>query len=130
MAAQRVSLRQVWMIEVVGRIVCHTELFHDPSRPPVAGNGKRNQIFKSQNSKRVPRYSPRTFSCQPLAPIFGRKAPSNFDAWGENCPEARNSQPDITNEGVFLPQFRRTQPETALSEVRLNIIDQRVAFLA
>src|SRR6516164_305782 len=101
MAAQRVIRRQVWVIEVVGRIVSHTELFHDPSRPPVAGNGKRNQIFQSQNSERVPRYFPRTFSCQPLAPIFGRKAPSNFDAWGENGPKARNSQPNTTNDGVL-----------------------------
>lgn len=129
MAAQRVLQRQVWVIEVIGRIVRHTQFFHDPSRPPVIENGKRNQIFESQTSERVPHYSPRTFSCQPSAPIFVRESPSDFNAWGETCPKARNSQPDITNEGLLLRQFHGTQPETVLSEMRLDMIDQRVAFL-
>jgi hypothetical protein len=38
MAPQRVFLRQVWVIKIVSRIVCHAQLFHDPSRPFVAGN--------------------------------------------------------------------------------------------
>ena len=65
-------------------------------------------------------HCPRALSCQSLAPVIGRKSPSDLNTRSERSVECRDSKPNESDKGVVPAKLDRTQAKAVMPEVGLD----------
>src|SRR4051812_19217112 len=114
--SQRVALRQSGVIEIVGRIVGHTDSLHDSARANVLHRSKRHdfgklQLLEAERKRRARRLGGITSS-----PLAGGEPPSDLDTRREVSFESRHRKANESGEGRGFRNFDRPQSESALRE--------------
>ena len=127
-AAERMGFRQARMIEVVARIVGHSDLFHHAARAHVSGTVKETRLSRPSSLKCVMDHGARAFGGQSPAPGIECEPPADFDGGHEGRIEIRNGQPDEADEGLILKQLDGERPIAVAVEVGLSAVDERVGL--
>jgi hypothetical protein len=127
-AAKGMALRQLRVIEVVGRIAGHADLFHYAAGSNVRGGGEGNEGLQRQRFKRVAHHCLGCFRRESASPILRGQPPPNFHARRKMRLEGRYRKPRKSNECALRTQLERIQPRSMLTEMILNAIGQEIAF--
>jgi len=122
------TVRQARVIEIIRRIVCHTDLLHHPPGTHIAGRRERNDLAQSQRLKPEPKGLSGAFGRQAAPPIFERDPPPNLDAGHEMRFERGNRKSDEPDECVCLTQLSREEPKAMQSEMRVEAVHRSVTF--
>jgi hypothetical protein len=122
MAAQRVALRQTWVVEIVGRIVRHGEFLHHAARAEVGGNRERNDTLQSHGLEAEAEHLACSFGCQASAPITGRNPPAYLDGGHEWSIETRDGKADETQEGSIRAKLSSEKAKAVKLKVLLDAI--------
>src|SRR6266545_1736049 len=116
MPPQQVSGRQLRMVEVVGGIMSHAELFHHPAGAQIAGDGEGHDFFKPKNLKSIIHHCTRAFSRQTLSPQLRCDSPSRFHTRRESRFERRHAQADEAGERPVASKLGRVRSESMLAK--------------
>ncbi len=131
-AAMGVGCGESGMVEVVGWVMGHAELFHNAAGAEVGGNGKGDDLFKSEISERVMKDSACAFSGEALAPVVEGEAPADFDGGVgvefDGQFEGRNIEADVADEGAGSPEFCRPEAKAMEGEVSSEAMDHAGGF--
>lgn len=82
-AAQRMALGYVGVVEIVRWILSHAELLHHAPGAQIRRDGHGDQFFEASHLERVADYFPSACGGQAARPILGRQAPANLHARSE-----------------------------------------------
>jgi hypothetical protein len=128
MAPQRISFRQLRVIEVIRGGMRHADLFHHAPGPLVGWDREGHQFPDLQIFEGVSGNSLGSFRGKPQAPMGGPKSPSDFDARREVGFEIRHGDSNEANEPLFLPEFSGVESEPIFLKVSLYAVHQRIAL--
>jgi hypothetical protein len=78
----------------------------------------------------VANHRSRPFRRQPLAPIFSRESPANFDAGCKCRLERRHQQPHEADELAIFAQLSGAQSEPVPLETVLDLVNPTVTLLS
>src|SRR6187431_3680633 len=93
------------MVEIIRRVVGHSEPLHHTARTDVSWHCEREYLRKSKSFKTVLQCCPSAFRCVTLAPVFGCQAPADFYAGCKPGLEARNREADKTGKRSYSRNF-------------------------
>src|SRR4051812_42243099 len=98
MFSQRVALGQLWMVEIVPRIVSHADSFHDPTRTKISDRSKRNDFLKLHFLKAEGQGCSCAFLGISVTPVIECQPPTNFNARRKRQCIAWDIEPDKPDE--------------------------------
>ena len=78
-------LRQTRVVEIVGGVVRHAQLFHHSPRPAVRRNREGNYLQKLQVVESEMENGLSAFRGKSLSPKLSAQTPTDLDARGEVC---------------------------------------------
>ncbi len=116
------------VIEVIGRIVMHTNRLHDFLRRQITVSGKGHDFAQQQAVKPAAQSGPRRFAGVAKAPVLASQAPTDFDGRGKRCLEADHAQPGETDELPGILALQCPQAKTVLGEMATDSPDQFSTF--
>lgn len=70
-AAERVAFREAGVVEVVGGVVGHGELFHDAAGAEICRDGEGDEACEVEGVEGVMENGAGAFGCQAAAPVVG-----------------------------------------------------------
>ena len=108
------------MVEVVGLVALHSELFHDAARSYVGDGCKRYDLAQIQFLESENQCCTRAFGGDAAAPVFGGESPADFDAGREVGVIGWNVEANGADEGSFADEFYGPHAEPMLVEEILN----------
>ena len=117
------------MLEIVSRIVGHSQLLHHPPRTNVCVRSKGDNGAQAQLFKAVAECFPRAFGGQSPAPILSCQPPANFNGGHKRRFKPGDGKTDEAKKGAVLPQLRREKAETVALEMRFSVIHSSVGSL-
>src|SRR5262245_59959448 len=124
------AVRHPWMVEVIGRVVRHSELPHDRLRAYVLYSGQRDDLGQSRHGEAISERLPRRLGGVALSPTVSGQPEADLDRGREVCLERLAGQASEADEPARIDLFHGPQPEPMLAKPSLDPIDRRVAFLA
>jgi hypothetical protein len=95
------------MVEIVGRVACHSEFFHHSPGAKIGGHCHRDQSFQSRGIERVPDDCVCAFGGESLAPKSRGQPPANLDTGREVRFKGRHDEADESRKRMILSQFHR-----------------------
>jgi hypothetical protein len=98
-------LRQARVIEIVGGVARHAQLFHHSPRPAVRRNREGNYLRKLQVVESETENGLSAFRGQSLSRKLSAQTPIDLDAWGEVCFKGRVDYSDEAHELTGSAQF-------------------------
>ena len=128
MAAHGVADGDAGMVEVRGRIARHAEFLHDPAGADVRRHGERNEGGQAKDVKSVAHDFTGAFGGISAAPEFMAQPPADFDGGHEGRFEAWHEKAYEAHEGPGRAMFGGPQAESVEIEVRLNAVEEILAF--
>lgn len=129
MAAQSVTWRQVGVVEVVGGVIGHAELFHHAAGAQVFGNGEGDEAVELKGVEGLINDGARALSRQAAAPAIGGKTPADFDCRHERCVKVWDIEADKADEGSVFNQLCGVETEAVAVEMLLDAGDEIVGLL-
>lgn len=118
------------MIEIVRRIMCHSDLLHDPARWRILRDGEGHQLGNLQLFERVGGDSARAFCRQAAIPKLWSKTPADLNARREVRLKPRHRKPDEAKKSLRFAQLDRVKSPAALLDRAIDAGRQIVAFCA
>src|SRR5713101_9601225 len=118
------------MVEIVGGVASHADLFHHAPGPQVCRHREGHQVFESQKFEGMADNSLSSFRREAAAPVIGGQPPADFDTRSEMRFESGYRQSDESNELPVFPQFGGIQAEAVLAKMIFDVVGQEVAFSA
>ena len=88
------------MVKVVGRVVAHPELLHDPLGAQVGRRREGHELLETQRAEGVSEYRTRSFGGEAAAPVRARQPPPDLDRRRERRLERHRVEADETDEGA------------------------------
>ena len=116
------------MIEVVSRIMRHTEFLHHATRAKIHGSRKANDFAEPKHIPPMIQHRLRPFRCQPFSPEIRCQSPANLDTRCEMRVKGWNVQSDEASEGAIVSKFRSVGSKPMFSEMRFELVHQCVAL--
>jgi len=116
------------MVEVVGGIVGHGELFHDATGAMVGRDGEGDDLGKCEGGEAVVEDGAGAFRGQAGAPVLGGEAPADFDAGREGSFEGGNVEADEAREVAGGAGFDSPEAEAVADEVGFDELDHAMGF--
>jgi len=129
MASQGMPLGQARMVEVLGRIADHAQLFHHPARALIFRNSKRDQPGKSKPSKSMLNDGLCPLRCQTAPPIVRTEPPADFDSRHKGRVERWHGKPNKPEKHTVFKQLGGKQAKSAPLEMLFNAVDHLVRLL-
>src|SRR5438045_1586955 len=130
MPAERVTVGQTRMIEILGWVAPHAEPLHDRLRAPVRHRREGDDGGKAERPEPVGDDQPRRLGRIAVTPVIERKPPTDLDAGREMRREARDREPDEADERGNARHLDGPETEAMLRKMRLETVDQRIALTA
>ncbi len=116
------------MVEIVGRVVGHAELFHDMTRALVADGGHGDDLGEFQRLEAIGERGLCALGGIAVAPVLIREPPADFDTGGKVGREPWGGEADEADKLSKTRHLDRPEAEAFLGEVRLDSVYHRVAF--
>src|ERR1044072_320557 len=98
MPAQRMTVRQRRIVEIVDRIAAHPEPFHDGARAVVRRGCERYDLGEREGPEAVVERQSRRLGCVTASPMREGEAPADFHTGHEMSGESRNRQSSEADE--------------------------------
>ena len=120
-----VTGRKMRVVEIVGGIMVHAELLHDPLRGKIGCSGERHDLVEAEYPEAVVDHGLCRFSGYTLVPIDAGEAPPDLVGGSERCVERGRVEPDESGERDGGLDLDSPESPTALSEPGGDAIDER-----
>ena len=121
---------QIRMVKIIGRVVNHTDSFHDPPRRTIVWDGKGDNFFELQYVEPECQGSPGTFGRVAAPPKIRGETPPDFRARRKRCFEAGSGKTDEADEWRNAWNFDGPETPTLLTDMVLNPFGKNVAFFS
>jgi len=118
------------MVEVVGRVVAHPQLLHDPLGAQVGRRREGHELLETQRAEGVSEYRTRSFGGQPLTPVVPRQPPPDLDRRRERRLERHRVEADETDVGTGRIEFDCQQAPSAPLEAGADPVGEAIALRA
>ncbi len=128
MRRDRVADREQWVIEVIGGVVDHAELFHDVAGALVADGGHGDDLGKLESVEAVGERGLCALGGVAVAPVLIGEPPANLDTGREVGAEARGGEADEADKLRDAGHLDRPDTEAFLSKVRLDTVCDGIAL--
>ena len=110
MLAQRMSNRQQRMLEVLRRLMLHTEALHQALRGSIGRHGKGQHLIQLQRFEGICQYCLGRLPRVTLTPMRPLQTPADFHRWGEGGLK------------IYLLQSQRTDQPRLLALFQLSLL--------
>lgn len=128
MAAEGVGFGEGGMVEVLGRVVGHADLFHDAAGGEVGGGCERHDFGEAEGLETALHGGQGAFGGQALVPVGGGEAPADFDAGREGELETGDIETDVADALAGGAEFGGPEAVAVLGEVGVDALEHRVGF--
>ena len=129
MAAKSVTWWQGGVVEVVGWVVGHAELFHHAAGAQVAGNGESDEAVELELVEGVIDDGASAFGGKAAAPKISSETPADFYSGHEGRVVTGDVEADESDEGFGFNVFGGAEAEAVMVEVQLDAGDEVVGLL-
>ena len=109
------------MIEILERIMRHTELLHNTPRANVLGYCNTDHLWQPKDRPGMFQNGLSGFGCQALAPGLPHQPPSDLHARREMGAKRWHTQPKEAGKAAVRSEFRRIQSESVLSKMTFDL---------
>jgi hypothetical protein len=117
------------MIEIVSRVVRHTDSLHNATRGAIRLSGERHDLFEFELAKAKVERSQRAFSGIPASPELGSESPADFSARSEMGLEADWRQSDEACERRDIYNLDRPETPPMLFDMAPNALGHLVTLV-
>ncbi len=115
------------MLEVIRRVVSHSNFLHHPARSAVCRDGERNNLFDPQCIERIAKNLAGTFGRQADSPVIGGEPPANLDGGHKGGIETRHGKPHKPDKGPGRSKLCCKKTKVMLFEMPFDAVQQFVA---
>lgn len=128
MTTETMTLGKLRVVEVVGGIMVHPQLLHDPLRGMIGSSGERHDLIEAEYTEAVVEHSLRSFSGYTLVPVSAGETPSDLVGRSERRVKRGRIEPDKAGERAGGVDLDSPEAPSALSEPGRDAIDESVAL--
>ena len=118
------------MVEVVGRVVGHSELPHHSLRPDICWGGEGDDPVETDLDESEAQRLASGLGRVSLTPVLGGETPTDLDGRREMRLERRFQETGEAKEPAVGSPLERPQAESTLPEQHLDTVDERVTLSA
>src|SRR5580658_4511780 len=123
-------LRQTRVVEIVGGVVGHAQLFHHPPQPPIRWNRESDDFRKLHVVESEAENGLSAFGSQALSPKLGAQEPADLDARSEMRFVGDVSHSNEADELAGGAQFGGEERESVLRLMGFDACYEGIGFFA